>query len=255
MFTSLLEPAFLMVLERVSAENNRLADWITRQHAARYRWACTFVHGATVLDAACGVGYGSVMMIEHGKAAKVIGMDLSEQAIGEARRRYNSVQNAIFCLGDVENLAFDDNSFDVYTSFETIEHVPHPERLLQEAVRVLKPDGILLISTPNRMVTNPGISITGKPFNKFHLREWSFEEFESLLRQFFRNVEMLTQAPFSKTYVRRLTRIGRIWHWLGFRTHQMCKLLFELTGRFPDCRVQPLKEGFEGEVCVAICRK
>ncbi|MEM3434142.1 MAG: hypothetical protein QXP27_08200 [Candidatus Methanomethyliaceae archaeon] len=59
MFTSLLEPAFLMVLERVSGENYRLADWITRQHAARYRWACTFVHGATVLHAACGVGYGS----------------------------------------------------------------------------------------------------------------------------------------------------------------------------------------------------
>ncbi|WP_347243013.1 hypothetical protein [Thermogutta sp.] len=80
-------------------------------------------------------------------------------------------------------------------------------------------------------------------------------EFADLLRQFFPSVELLTQAPFSRRYVRALTRIGKLSHWLGFRTHQLCKVFLELTRRFPDCAVQPLKDGYEGEVCVARCTK
>jgi ubiquinone/menaquinone biosynthesis C-methylase UbiE len=208
-----------------------------------------------VLDAACGVGYGAAMMAEEGKATRVVGLDLSSEAIDQARKRYGQIQNVEFLLGSVEELPFDDSTFDVYTSFETIEHVPHPDRLLCEAVRVLKPDGALLISTPNRTLTNPGTTLEGKPFNRFHLREWSLSEFDKLLREFFPSVELLTQAPFSHKYIRRLTRIGKRSRWLGFRMHQLCKLLLEIAGRFPDCAVRTLKDGYEGEVCVAVCRK
>ncbi|MGB9619991.1 MAG: class I SAM-dependent methyltransferase [Armatimonadota bacterium] len=138
-----------------------------RQHLARYSWSVSFVSSRFILDAACGVGYGCAMMAEEGKAARVVGIDLSAEAIEEARRRYGHIQNIEFRIASVEDLPFEDGVFDVYTSFETIEHVPHPDQLLREAVRVLKPDGVLLISTPNRIVTNPGIPLEGKPFSRF----------------------------------------------------------------------------------------
>ncbi|MEM4218180.1 MAG: hypothetical protein QXZ09_09170, partial [Candidatus Methanomethylicaceae archaeon] len=76
----------------------------------------------------------------------------------------------------------------------------NPRKLLAEAVRVLKPGGRLIISTPNRTLTNPGRTISDRPFNPFHLREWDMAEFEALLCEFFPQTQMLTQAPFSQRY-------------------------------------------------------
>ncbi|MEM4188840.1 MAG: class I SAM-dependent methyltransferase, partial [Candidatus Hadarchaeum sp.] len=207
-----------------------------------------------VLDAACGTGYGSAMLATEGRAARVIGLDISREAIVEASGKYGQIPNLEFMLGSVEDLPFPDDSFDLYTSFETIEHVPNPRKLLAEAVRVLKPGGILLISTPNRTLTNPGKTLGDRPFNRFHLREWSMAEFANLLREFFTDVQMFTQAPFSLRYARLLGRVGRLSHWLGFRLHQVCKVFLELSGRFPDCSVQPLQPATVGEVCFAVCR-
>lgn len=175
-----------MVVERLNIEKIRFVGrWRGLQHVARYAWASDQVEGKTVLDAACGVGYGSAMLAIQGKAIRVAGIDLSSEAILEARKRYGHLGNVQFQIGTVEDLPFKDNIFDIYTSFETIEHVPDPNSLLREAVRVLKPDGVLLISTPNRTLTNPGSSFDGKPFNRFHLREWTMPEFDKLLREFF----------------------------------------------------------------------
>gem|GEM_PF-5376289 len=73
------------------------------------------------------------------------------------------------------------------------------------------------------------------------------------LRKFFSAVQMFTQAPFSLGYARLLESFGRVSHWLGFRLHQVCKVLLELTSRFPDCSVQPLKPDTMGEVCFGVC--
>ena len=224
--------------ERINPDRGA-PPWIVAQHLWRYRWACTFTAGKRVLDAACGTGYGSHMLATEGQAEFVLGLDLASDVIEENSKRYASQANLKFEVGDVCDLQLPAESFDVYTSFETIEHVPDPLKLLQEAKRILRPGGLLLLSTPNRELTNPGKTINDRPFNPFHLREWSVSELTELVGQVFPNYELFVQAPFPERYARFLAAIGRWSHWLGFRMHQLTKVLLTLVGRFPPCHVQP----------------
>ncbi|MEM2002864.1 MAG: class I SAM-dependent methyltransferase, partial [Candidatus Methanomethylicaceae archaeon] len=93
-------------------------------HLMRYRYASACSRGACVLDAACGPGYGAAMLATEGKAARVVALDISEAAIAGARRKYKAYTNLEFIRGNVEDLPFADHTFDLYASFETIEHVP-----------------------------------------------------------------------------------------------------------------------------------
>lgn len=190
------------------------------------------------------------MLATQGKAAEVVGLDVVPDVIDDNRKRYGDQPNLSFEVGDVCQLQFPEESFDLYTSFETIEHVAEPLALLHEAKRVLRPDGILLLSTPNRELTNPGKTLGDRPFNRFHLREWTFDEFTELVGQVFPKHEVFVQAPFSTAYARFLRAIGRCSHWLGFRTHQACKVFVTLFGRFPPCEVQPPLPHHLGEVNV-----
>jgi len=105
----------MFVSERVSLLS---PPWAVRQHLARYLWASREVRERAVLDAACGVGYGTAMMAEEGKATRVVGLDLSPEAIDQARKGCGQIQNVEFLLGSVEELPFEDSTFDVYTSFD-----------------------------------------------------------------------------------------------------------------------------------------
>lgn len=155
--------------------------WVKFQHLERYRWACRYVKERVVLDAACGTGYGSQMLLHQGKAALVYGVDLSEAAIKEATSCLAD-ENARWSLGDVTKLDFQNDSIDVYVSFETLEHVPNDVGYVAEAARVVKPDGVFLCSTPNRKLFHPGATLETKPQNPFHVREYVKEELESLLK-------------------------------------------------------------------------
>jgi SAM-dependent methyltransferase len=82
--------------------------------------------------------------------------------------------------------------FDLICSFENIEHLHHPERFLQAASRLLAPDGVLLVSTPDRASTPPFEA--GRPRNPFHVSEWYGHELSALLRRYFAEVEMYAQV-------------------------------------------------------------
>ena len=127
---------------------------VLEEHLHRYQLACQYAEGKLVLDAACGAGYGSKMLQQAG-AKLVLGVDISEDSLQNARKVYGA-ENVDFIYGDVNRLGFEDASFDVVVSFETIEHIEHGVNWIKESARVLKDEGLFLVSTPNRVITNPG---------------------------------------------------------------------------------------------------
>jgi ubiquinone/menaquinone biosynthesis C-methylase UbiE len=169
-------------VERFDPESFR-GELVEAEHLARYRWAAGVVPGRDALDAGCGEGYGCKLLAAAG-ARRCVGVDIDEGTIAAARAAYAD-EGLEFEQGDIAKLPFADASFDVVTCFETIEHVPAQHEAVAELARVLRPDGTLLISSPNRGVYPPG--------NPFHAKELDAAEFESLLRSSFAEVRLLRQ--------------------------------------------------------------
>lgn len=159
-------------------------------HESRYLFAAAHVQDRTALDLACGTGYGSRILAQYG-AREVTGIDLSESALDEGRRLHAHPRVRLI-RGD----AFDPpvrQRFDVVVSFETIEHVPTPERLLDVLVDLVDPSGTFICSTPNRAVTNPGTTRHDRPANPYHMTELNQSEFREELRSRFRDVTVYGQ--------------------------------------------------------------
>lgn len=188
-------------------ENPRLV----REHLDRYRLALRYVKPTdSVLDCACGTGYGSHFLSDH--VRQVEGVDVSEVAVGYAAGTYTK-SNLRFSLGQADALPFKNATFDVYISFETIEHVPDPDALLNEAKRVLKPGGLFILSTPNRVINN--LASGQRPQNPFHLFEWSFDEFHSCVSRHFSNVTYFGQRVRSRNKFRAPYFISKVKRALG----------------------------------------
>ena len=154
-------------------------------HEKRYRFALPHCAGKRVLDAACGVGYGTALLADT--AREVVGVDVSEDAIAYARSRY-ARPNVEFRVEDLLAPELDDRSFDVVCSFETIEHLPDRETYLGHVARVLRDDGVYIVSTPRADET------TEAPDNPHHFVEYSSGDFERLLRPRFRARRALRPA-------------------------------------------------------------
>lgn len=229
------------------------SPWLRNQHLARYRWAAGFAPGLSVLDAACGTGYGSRLLSEAG-ASRVVSVDVSPDAPLEAARS-GDLGRLRFVRADVTRLPFRGSAFDLYVSFETLEHVESDEALLDEARRVLAPGGTLLCSTPNRDLLSPGLTIHHRPRNPYHVREYSITELDSLLRKFFPDVTLLGQTWFSGSHRKLLARAGRRSNGLAVRLHQLTNLARLPLERPERHRPAPLERAGTPEVVVAVCRK
>ena len=153
-----------------------LVKEIRVDHTARYKFSVNYIKkNDKVLDVACGIGYGSYIIAKDVPEVRVIGIDIQEMAISYAKRFYNS--NKIeFKQMDCLSLPFPESSFDVITAFEIIEHLYQYNDFLNNINRLLKIEGILLISTPNENVT---------PFDPekypFHVRHFTAAEFKKML--------------------------------------------------------------------------
>ena len=156
------------------------------EHLHRYIQAARLVAGKRVLDIACGEGYGTEILSRI--AASVVGVDISAQAVAHASSTYSS-RNISFLVGSCSNIPLADRSVDVAVSFETIEHHAEHEEMLLEIRRVLQPDGVLVISTPDKY--NHSIK-TGR-VNEYHVRELFEHEFKDLISRHFKNCRFLAQ--------------------------------------------------------------
>jgi ubiquinone/menaquinone biosynthesis C-methylase UbiE len=162
------------------AIDGKTPDRIWHDHIERYRFAADYTKDKTVLDIASGTGYGVDLFASNG-AIKAVGIDVDPESIGYARVKYKS-KNAEYLVGNINKINFSDRYFDVITCFETIEHVEDHTQALKELKRVLKPSGILIISSPNRRLTSPGKALDEKPNNRYHIKEFNQDEFCSILQ-------------------------------------------------------------------------
>ena len=229
--------------ERLVIENDA-RQHVVREHLARYEFAAPLVRGRSVLDAACGSGYGSALL-RHAGATRVAGIDISADAIAHAKAHY-AVDGVQFHAGSVERIEVP-GPFGAIVSFETVEHVAAPEAFLAETVRLLDRDGVFIVSTP---VRRSG-TIDTPPANPHHVREWSAPEFEALLRSYYADVSLFAQHTFAKNPLPYSRTIKR---WLFARRYP--EALADLD-RLPVRAEPPAFPGFSFEraYLVAVCRQ
>lgn len=156
-------------------------ELIDAEHQARYLLALPHVRGRTVLDAGCGVGWGTQLLLEAG-ASRVVGLDISDDAAAAFRER---LPHTPFVRGDLAAPPFADDAFDVIVCFEALEHTAATSAALDGLARVLRPDGVLFVSSPN-----PAVYPAGNPF---HLHELSPAELAAEVGSRLPNLTMLRQ--------------------------------------------------------------
>lgn len=154
----------------------RVAPDLLNEHLGRYSFAETLVKGKSVLDAGCGVGYGSARLAAL--SDQVYALDNAAEAVCSGRAQY---PQARFIQGDCSRLPFRDSALDTVVAFEVIEHLEDWQALIREAARVLRPAGMFLVSTPNRVYYTDS---RDEP-NPFHIHEFDYEEFREELAKYF----------------------------------------------------------------------
>jgi len=159
------------------------------EHISRYAFAATLTAGRKrVIDAGCGTGYGTRMLAARGR--QVFGIDNSSDAIDYAVRKYSS-RGICFFGGSVEALPLADNAADLIVAFEVIEHLAVWRDFLLETHRVLAPEGILVVSTPNGRYYTESRGEAGP--NPFHVHEFDLPEFTAALSDLFPHIQIFGQ--------------------------------------------------------------
>lgn len=158
------------------------------EHWHRYLLARDYAAGKRVLDVASGEGYGSHLLA--GIAESVVGVDLSADAVAHATQKY-AKENLQYIAASCTKIPLPDASFDFIVSFETIEHIDEAAQhaFLREVNRLLKPDGVFLISSPNR----PEYSERSAYKNDYHVKELDQDELRQQLQVYWPNLYWAAQ--------------------------------------------------------------
>jgi O-antigen biosynthesis protein len=186
----------------------RLIDWtgercvpwapdiqVVYEHFHRYLWAAPIVGGRKVLDLGSGEGFGAAILAQG--AAHVVGLDIDERTVEHSKLNY-AARNLEFHVGTALDLStYEAGTFGAVVAFEIIEHVRDHERVLDEIVRVLDDEGILVISTPDRRIYSEATGLS----NPFHEKELALEEFIELLKAHFPNVAAWGQRTITGSHM------------------------------------------------------
>jgi SAM-dependent methyltransferase len=144
-----------------------------RRHEVVYRRLLERCRDRDVLEAGAGEGYGADLIADVARG--VVGLDYDDSAVAHIRKRYPRVDMR---HGNLAELPLPDGSVDVVVNFQVIEHLWDQGQFVAECARVLRPGGVLLMSTPNRITFSPGLDT---PVNPFHTRELNAAELTELL--------------------------------------------------------------------------
>ncbi len=164
-----------------------------RNHLRVYEFAAQFVPGRRVLDVGCGTGYGAAFLLKSG-AASVRGIDLSPEAIRYARRKFGKM-GVQYEVMDAQAISFDPGRFDLVFSSENLEHLPKPADCVAGIRRTLAQGGIFVLGTPNPEMD---LDEAGTLENPYHVKEFSFEELQSMLRPLFKTVVIFENSMESR---------------------------------------------------------
>lgn len=174
-----------------------------KQHLARYRFASKiYKKGMSVLDIACGRGYGSVFF----PAAKYTGVDIDKEAVEFARKNNPTLE---FINADARNFQTKE-TYDLIVSFETIEHFREYEKFLYNSGKMISSKGVLILSTPNRDITNRGLDFSAKPKDPFHTQEWNIKELKELVKKHGWQAKVYGLSYILKERLRKIPGAGRL---------------------------------------------
>jgi SAM-dependent methyltransferase len=184
-------------------------------HLRAYEEVAPLAKDKAVLDLGCNNGYGTNELARV--AHRAVGLDVSETAVADARRRFGGA-GPEFRVFDGNQIPFDDGTFSTVTSFQVIEHVVDTGAYLDEIARVLQPDGTAVFTTPNAAIRlDPGM----KPWNRFHVQEFQAGQLEDLLRTAFPSVVVrglfATEDVYSIEYERCQSALREARHAAGRR--------------------------------------
>ena len=171
--------------ERMTAD---IGGQVEIEHLHRYFLARQFCRGKDVLDIASGEGYGAAIMAQAAKT--VIGVDIDPISVEFGTANFVK-PNLSFKVGSAIAIPCADHSLDVVVSFETLEHIYEHDAFMTEIKRVLRPGGLLIISTPD----SDYYSHPSQPLNEYHVRELTRLQFSTLLTQSFKAHALLAQRP------------------------------------------------------------
>ena len=158
---------------------------IIPDHQFAYRFASRYIDGKTVLDFGCGGGYGTEFLSRFTKKI-VTGFDVDSKTIRIAKKFFKK-QNLYF-IDNKENI----KKYNVITMFQVIEHLGKylPETLQNISKKYLEKNGFFICSTPNKLVTSPGLK---KPIMVFHEFEFTPSTLQKTLKNYFSKVKIYGQ--------------------------------------------------------------
>ena len=189
-FNKILSKGKIYEEERSLEKPSLLHRYARSKDRARYIFAARYIDGNRILNMACGDGYGSDFLLK-GKETVVCGMDISGKAIRSAKVKYGTKKgkNLKYIVGNVYEIPFKKRYFDTVVSIETIEHLEDHEKFLSEIRRVLKKGGILIISSPDKIVEDHLFD------NPHHINLLYKNDLHALLKGYFEVGKVFSQTP------------------------------------------------------------
>lgn len=196
----------------------------------RYNFASKYSKNKKVLDIGTGYGDGAYYLLLKG-AKEVMGIDYSKSAIEEARKKFHK-KGLTFHIMDALHPKLPKNYFDVVTAYEIIEHLPVEKykNFLQSIKSVVSKKGVVLISTPNRLVYSPNRET---PNNPYHIKEFTAEELKTMLKKYFPHVTIMGIKNTNEEFIKVYNTLGKSFRYKILDVLGRSRLVRELAGFIP----------------------